>query len=65
MFYKIFQYGWELDLIQRILIGFEAILENVYLLFRIGVEVIGCPVAADITNPGGSGGPAGVNILPR
>ena len=31
MLYLIFQYGWKQVLIQRILIGFEAILEKKYL----------------------------------
>ena len=46
MLYMIFQYGWEPVLIQRISIGFEAILENdlnlcfvLYLLFFMQIFV--------------------------
>ena len=41
MLYMIFQYGREQVLIQRILIGFEAMLvENLYLFFKILVALI-------------------------
>ena len=37
MLYMVFLYGREPVLIQRILIGFEAILENVFQLFKMHI----------------------------